>query len=352
LTVYERSFEDRVVQRTNAADTVTLKLALQGGGAHGAFTWGALDRLLQWPGLNVEAVCGTSSGAMNAAALAQGWARGGAEGARASLDAFWQGLGGRNAIADWWQAQSRQFGDALPWPPAAAGAHGGVNPLRPVVEEFFDIETLRHGPVALHVAATRMRDGALVVFDGARLSHDALLASASLPPWFPPTDIDGEAYWDGGFAGNPALEPLLGEGGNDLLCVLLQPLQRRAMPRNAREAAMLSAELSFGAAFSRELRDLALARERAARHLWPSPAERRLRDLRLHLLAPDEGLVALGHSAADTRSNQLRALHDLGWDTAERWLARHAAALGRRASFALEAWFAQSGQPWRPWAGP
>jgi len=315
---------------------LTLKLALQGGGAHGAFTWGALARLLELPGLAIEAISGTSSGAMNAAALAQGWARGGADGARASLDAFWQGLAGRNAVADWWHAQSRLFGDALPWPQPATAGHGGVNPLRSMVEEFFDVDALRHGPVALYVAATRMRDGALEVFSGARLSHDALLASASLPPWFPPTEIDGEAYWDGGFAGNPALEPLLGLGGDDLLCVLLQPQQREAMPRTARDALLLSAELSFGAAFSRELRDLAAARAQAAGHLWPSAAERKLRDLRLHVLAPPEGLAALGHSAADTRTSQLRALYDLGRDSAERWLAHHGADLGRRGSFPLE----------------
>ena len=315
---------------------VPVKLALQGGGAHGAFTWGVLDRLLELPGLVVEAVSGTSSGAMNAAALAQGWAHGGAAGARASLDAFWQALAGRNAVADWWHAQSRIFGDALPWPAVAAG-NGSVNPLRPLVEEFFDEALLRNGPVALHVAATRMRDGALVVFSGERLSCDALLASASLPPWFPPTEIGGEAYWDGGFAGNPALEPLLRGGSDDLLCVLLQPLQRQAMPRNAREALLLSAEFSFGAAFLRELRDLAAARRQAAHHLWPSAAERKLRDLRLHVIAPDEGLVALGHSAADTRTNQLLALHALGRDVAGRWLTRHGTDLGKQGTFALDA---------------
>ncbi|WNL45619.1 patatin-like phospholipase family protein [Dyella sp. BiH032] len=316
---------------------ISVKLALQGGGAHGAFTWGALDRLLELPGLAVESISGTSSGGMNAAALAQGWAHGGAPAARASLEAFWTTLAGRNAVADWWRAHSLPFADALPWPAVAPPSQGGINPLRSLVEEFFDEETLRHGPVALHVAATRMRDGALAVFSGARLSHDALLASASLPPWFPPTEIDGETYWDGGFAGNPALEPLLYAGGDEVLCILLQPLQRQAMPRTAREALMLSAEFSFGAAFARELRDLAAARGRAAHHLWPSAAERKLRDLRLHVVAPEEGLAALGHSAADTRSNQLRALHDLGWEAADRWLARHGGDLGVRGTFALNA---------------
>lgn len=315
---------------------VSVKLALQGGGAHGAFTWGVLDRLLELPGLVVEAISGTSSGAMNAAALAQGWAHGGAAGARASLDAFWQTLAGRNAVTDWWNAQSRLFGDALPWPPMPAG-NGGVHPLRPLVMEFFDDDVLRHGPVALHVAATCMRDGALAIFSGDRLSREALLASASLPPWFPPTEIDGEAYWDGGFAGNPALEPLLATGSDDLLCILLQPLQRRTMPRNAREALMLSAEFSFGAAFARELRDLAAARRLAAHHLWPSAVERKLRDLRLHVIAPDEGLAALGHSAADTRTNQLQALRDLGREVAGRWLVLHEAELGRQGTFPLDA---------------
>ncbi|WP_266170444.1 patatin-like phospholipase family protein [Dyella subtropica] len=331
--------------------SIPVKLALQGGGAHGAFTWGVLDRLLEIPGLVVESVCGTSSGGMNAAALAQGWARGGAAGARETLEAFWMTLGGRNAVLDWWGAPSWFLGENFPWPAMNHGA-AAFNPLRSLVEEFFDVDVLRARPVALHVVATRIRDGALTVFNGTRLSHDALLASSSLPPLFPAVNIDGEAYWDGGFAGNPALEPLLHSGGDDLLCILLQPFLRSMTPRHARESLALSVELSFSAAFHRELRDIARAREQAEHHLWPTSVERKIRDLRLHIVAPEEGLAALGHSAADTRSNPLQALREFGRATAELWYVQHGEALGRHGSFSLSEWLAASERPIKPWMEP
>jgi NTE family protein len=228
----------------------------------------------------------------------------------------------------------------------------GLNALRLLVEELFDFEPLRSGPVALHLVATRIRDGALTVFSGTELSHAALLASASLPPWFPAVEIDGEAYWDGGFAGNPALEPLLGRGSDDLLCVLLQPFRRSVAPRSARDAVALSAELSFGAAFIRELRDMAKARQQATRHLWPSRDERRLRHLRLHIVAPEEGLAASGFSATDTRSSQLQALREQGRAAADRWHAQHGAQLGHYGSFPLDEWLAAMEGPPASWLPP
>lgn len=325
-----------MVHRTNhPSGSIPVKLALQGGGAHGAFTWGALDRLLQVPGLIVESVCGTSSGAMNASALAQGWARNGAAGARETLDSFWLDMGKRNSAVDWWMASSRSLSDSFGWPMTMASA---AHPLRPLVEEFFNFDVLRTGPVALHLVATRIRDSGLAIFSGSRLSADALIASASLPPWFPAVEIDGEAYWDGGFAGNPALEPLLDGGCDDVLCVMLQPLRRSLLPRSTKDAVALSAELAFGGAFIRELRDIAIARERATQRLWPSATERQLRRLRLHVMAPEESLATLGHSATDTRPHQLQTLHDHGYATAEHWLAEHGDALGRHGSFPLAKW--------------
>lgn len=325
------------MMQRNTADAVPIKLALQGGGAHGAFTWGVLDRLLEVPGLQIESISATSSGAMNAMALAQGWQHGAAAGARASLDAFWLALARQNAVAGWWSAAAGMLDPGL-WS-KVPGIPLASNPLRALVEEFFDIAALRAGPIRLQLAATRVRDGALTLFDNARLSHDALLASACLPQWFAAVEIDGDAYWDGGFAGNPALEPLLGAGGDDLLCVLLQPLNGASVPRAARDIAELAAQLSFSSAFRRELRDLALTRRRIGNHLVPSAEVRRLRRLRMHVITPAEALtVRDGYSAADTRLRQLQALRALGRDAAERWCAQHGGELGHRESFALSAW--------------
>lgn len=329
------------MMQRNIARTVPIKLALQGGGAHGAFTWGVLDRLLELPELKIESISATSSGSMNAAALAQGWQRGGAAGARASLKAFWLALARQNAAAEWWVAAAGMLDPGL-WSKVPR-APLTINPLRALVEESFDIEALRAGPIRLQVAATRVRDGALTLFDNACLSHDALLASACLPQWFAAVEINGEAYWDGGFAGNPALEPLLGAGGDDLLCVLLQPFDGGGVPRTARDIAELSAQLSFASAFRRELRDLALTRRRIGKHLVPSAEVRRLRRLRMHAITPKDALnVHEGYSASDTRLRQLQALRELGRVAAGEWSARHRGDLGHRESFSLSSWLAAS----------
>lgn len=334
------------MRRSNSSKTLRpLKLALQGGGAHGAFTWGVLDRLLEIPGLEVEAISATSSGAMNAAALAQGWSRGGVVGARESLEAFWSAVARHNAAADWWATATGMFHHGHYWP-RATPAPLPFNPLRSLIEEFFDIDTLRTGPVRLHLAATRVRDGSLALFGNDQLSHDSLLASACLPQWFPVVEIDGESYWDGGFAGNPALEPLLTAGGDDLLCVLLQPFGHASVPRQARDIAELSAQLSFCAAFKRELRDLAQTRERIARRFWPSTHERKLQRLRMHVITPQDALnVRGGHSAADTRLHQLIALRELGRGAAELWRTHHRDALGQRESFSLSDWTSGNTRP-------
>lgn len=325
----------------NITQTVPIKLALQGGGAHGAFTWGVLDRLLELPELKIESISATSSGAMNAAALAQGWQRDGAAGAKTSLEAFWLALARQNATTEWWVAAAGMLDPGL-WSKVPR-APLTTNPLRSLVEESFDIEAMRAGPIRLQLAATRVRDGALTLFDNAHLSHDAVLASACLPQWFAAVEIDGEAYWDGGFAGNPALEPLLTAGSDDLLCVLLQPFDGTSVPRTARDIAELSAQLSFSAAFRRELRDLALTRRRIGTHLVPSSEVRRLRRLRMHVITPKDALtVRDGYSAADTRLRQLQALRELGREAAEEWCVRHRGDVGHRESFGLGDWLAGS----------
>ena len=332
-----------------------LNLALQGGGAHGAFTWGVLDALLEDGRIAVDGVSGTSAGAMNAVVLAHGWQAGGRDGARAALRRFW------TALADTMPLEVTQQGvdGAVQLAPLVrlwmAWAHYvtpaqfnplDVNPLRTLLSDQVDFERLRlRPPFRLFVAATDADSGRLRVFEGRELSVDALLASSCLPTVFHAPRIDGRTYWDGGYAGNPAVFPLLqGARSLDTLLVLLSPLEWPSIQPtdSARELHARVAEISFSAAFRREMQ--ALAHERASRsrvrRAWrrwllgdpPAP--------RFHLI---EGGPALEHVAAETRvavsARFFEALHQLGRETAQAWLAQHFDALGRRDSVDLAATF-------------
>ena len=335
-----------------------LNLALQGGGAHGAFTWGVLDALLEDGRVAFDGVSGTSAGAMNAVVMAQGWMDGGREGARAALRRFWTALGDTMPVG----ATHHDVDGGVHLAPMVklwmAWAHYvtpaqfnplDVNPLRDLLVAQVDFERLRrHAPMRLFVAATHADSGRLRVFDARELSVDAVLASGCLPSVFHAPRIEGQTYWDGGYAGNPAVFPLL-RGGRalDTLLVLLSPLEfAPTQPTDtARALHARIAEIAFTAAFRREMQ--ALVRERAHRerrpwHRWlprswggdpPEP--------RFHLI---EAGPALEHLAGETRlavnGKFFEALHQLGRETAARWLAQHVDAVGRRDSVDLAAKFA------------
>ncbi|MGM9485967.1 patatin-like phospholipase family protein [Ideonella sp. YS5] len=326
-----------------------LSLALQGGGAHGAFTWGVLDALLQRDELDLRSVSGASAGAINAVVLAHGLATGGREGGRAALDAFWKALGTRLPFG--WFTVGRH--DAPGFAPAAKVALRwsqllspyqfnpmGLNPLREILEAQVDFERLRRAsPVRLFVAATHAASGRLRMFREHEITGDALLASACLPNIHHSVLIDGEAYWDGAFAANPPLWPLLHAGdADDLMIVLLAPPARRAAPpRSAEEIRLRAQELAFTAPLMRELQSLADWREATGGPSWPASAhERRLKRRRLHLIDGRPELAAL---ASETRLIAhlpfLEHLRDLGAAAARGWWARHATALGRRSSLDL-----------------
>ena len=335
-----------------------LNLALQGGGAHGAFTWGVLDALLEDGRVAFDGVSGTSAGAMNAVVMAQGWMDGGRDGARAALRRFWTALGDTMPMG----ATHHDVDGGVHLAPMVrlwmAWAHYvtpaqfnplDVNPLRDLLVAQVDFERLRrHAPMRLFVAATHADSGRLRVFDARELSVDAVLASGCLPNVFRAPRIDGQTYWDGGYAGNPAVFPLL-RGGRalDTLLVLLSPLEfAPTQPTDtARALHARIAEIAFTAAFRREMQ--ALVRERAHRerrpwHRWlprswggdpPEP--------RFHLI---EAGPALEHLAGETRlavnGKFFETLHLLGRETATRWLAQHVDAVGRRDSVDLAAKFA------------
>ena len=329
-----------------------LSLALQGGGAHGAYTWGVLDRLLEddW---RLDGISGTSAGAMNAVALADGWVRGGAEGARESLAGFWEavadstpfeldllhslnGLGGLGGGADGSLPApvNLMLGLTRLFSPYQLNPFD-LNPLRDVVEKRFDFERIRSQcRLRLFIAATQVRTGKVRLFHTAELSADALLASACLPTLHHAVEIDGEAYWDGGFTANPAVYPLIYDCTTpDILLVLLNPLRHPDAPRSAEDIAHRSMELGFSTTFLREMRTLAQARsymQEGSGWLPGGRLERKLAGLRFHLLEAEELADAGKGSKLNATRAFLHELRDLGRARAARWIRQHRADVGRR----------------------
>ncbi len=256
---------------------VLIDLALQGGGSHGAFTWGVLDRLLEEPWLRIAAISGTSAGAMNAAVLADGWVEGGTEGARAALEKYWQRV---SQFAAFSPLQRTPF-DRLTgrWTLDTSPAYVaidlmsrvlspydlnplGLNPLRDILAASVDFDRLSRSPIKLFVTATKVRTGRGRIFRNAEITPDVLLASACLPTMFRAIEIDGEAYWDGGYVGNPTITPLVREtDAHDTILVQINPTERPDTPRSATEILNRLNEISFNSPLSKELRMIALLRQ-------------------------------------------------------------------------------------------
>lgn len=293
-----------------------VNLALQGGGSHGAFTWGVLDRLLEDARVKIEGISGASAGALNAAILAYGLTHGGREAARKALAAFW------NTVAD--SAPSplveslvflARFFSPQQFNPL------NLNPLRDILVRQVDFARLRKEcALDLFIAATNVRTGKPRLFRTHEITADVLLASACLPWIHRTVEIDGEAYWDGGLSANPPLRALLYEcEARDILLVLLQPAQATALPSSVDDIWSRLTEMGFGAALHAELEGILLAQREAERSLLPlGRLERKLRRLRLHrICAPG----AIAHSRFNTRGVFMKALFEAGRVQAEAWLA-------------------------------
>jgi NTE family protein len=341
-----------------------IDLALQGGGSHGAFTWGVLDRLLEEEWLEIAGISGTSAGAMNAVAVAAGLTEGGREGARACLRRFWRRVAETSPFHSW---ESSPFGALLdgttPWMQAvmspwqqAASLVGkqlspyqlnplNLNPLRTILAETVDFDSVRAcHRTQLFIAATQVSTGDLRVFRQEELTPDMVLASACLPLVFQAVEIEGEAYWDGGYAGNPALLPLISETeSDDLLLVQINPNRRDTVPTNARTILDRANEITFNASLLKELRTIALIKEvleDAGRpdRAYRRPLFRRIDNLRLHKLDPEEALKPFSAgSKTQTNLSFLEQLHSIGRQAAHSWLAENAQHLGQRSTCALPA---------------
>ncbi len=335
----------------------TVSLALQGGGAHGAFTWGVLDALLEDGSLGFEGVSGTSAGAMNAVCLAQGLMTGGRDGAREALARFWTAVGESSPFADGTPGSEGEpptipaaLKLMLQWTDYLSPEQMNpfdLNPLRDIVAAQIDFERLRvHCPVKLFIAATHANSGKLRLFQNRELSVEALLASACLPNIHRTVTIAGEPYWDGGYSANPAVFPLFYDcAAADILLVLLAPLHFGETPDSATDIRARLRELGFSATFLREMRMFAHLRERVGESRLPAwlqawipigQLEQRVRQVRFHAVSAD---AVLGELPAETKLAAslpfFQRLRDDGREHARAWLAANRAAVGRRSTLDL-----------------
>ena len=304
-----------------------IDLALQGGGSHGAFTWGALDALLEDERFNFSAISGTSAGALNAAVMVSGFAANGRVGARQALTDFWRAISrGGGAFSPLSSSQqnaaSNPFGiDKLPGYQLMSSFFRSfspyefnplnLNPLRKVLKEHVNLMALHDSDITLFITATSVRTGQARVFTGTDLTLDALLASACLPFVFQAIEIDGEPYWDGGYTGNPALFPLIYDSeALDLLLIKINPLSRPGVPKRSVDIIDRVSEITFNASLIGEMRAIAFV-QRLLKENKLDPAQ--YKSLRLHMVADDEGLSAFNaNSKFNTDRAFLEQLFELG----------------------------------------
>ncbi|MBK0397759.1 patatin-like phospholipase family protein [Limibaculum sp. M0105] len=344
--------------------TKSINLALQGGGAHGAFTWGALDRLLEEERLDIEAISGTSAGAMNAAMLKTGYlggdpgGLGGREGARAQLAHFWGEIrraARRNAhpVVDWLGAFSPGIANMvheamrLPMDTVAATINRSLspyqwnplnlNPLGDLLRETTCFDRIcRSCYPHIFVSATNVRTGRIKVFKNGELTVDVFLASACLPFLFQAVEIDGEHYWDGGYMGNPALFPLFYETGtDDILIVHVNPIERPEVPQTANDIINRVNEISFNSSLLRELRAIAFV-GRLIEEGKLSPSE--MKAIRIHAVRDDETMRELGFaSKLNPRPGLFDDLKAAGRAAADSFLRAHWDKIGVRGSVDIRA---------------
>ena len=328
---------------------ILIDLALQGGGAHGAYTWGVLDRLLEEPNLLIEGISGTSAGSLNGAVLASGYASGGPEGARKALYEFWSKVsyaaryspfqrGPLDILSGNWtldysplftvfDLSSRLFSPYELNPT-------NLNPLREILDESIDFTALVKSPIKLFVNATNIRTGRGKVFRNKEITADVLLASCCLPLLFQAIEIDGEAYWDGGYTGNPTITPLVQEcESSDTLLVQINPVERQDKPTTARDILNRLNEVAFNETLMKELRMIALLRQAVDTQ---SGEGGRWAKMRIHRITSLK-MLELGYSSKlNAEWPFLTMLFDEGRRTAEIFLKNNKQALNKYSTFDLD----------------
>ena len=320
-----------------------INLALQGGGAHGAFTWGVVDAILEDGRLDVEGVTGTSAGAMNAVVFAQGYLEGGREGARAALERFWTRVSDKGAMgpvqrklfdsffrpfgfdgspAYWWADFVTHYASPYDYNPL------DINPLRDLLADSIDFTKVRAcDEIKLFVSATNVQTGKVAVFKREEMTADHVMASACLPTIYKAVEIDGVPYWDGGYSGNPPLFPLFyGTATPDVLIVQINPIEREETPRTMRDIQNRLNEITFNGALLRELRAVEFVQRLYDQGKLPPDEYVRPFIHRIDGAAPLKRFSAA--SKLDASWTSLTAIRDIGRDAARAWLAANYDSIG------------------------
>lgn len=340
-----------------------ISLALQGGGALGAYTWGALDRILEDESIEIAAISGSSAGAMCAVVLADGYVQGGAAGARAKLKQFWEGVAqaghanpyrrtpmmaflnsfapswGQQTVVAMWADWASRFASPYDFNPL------NINPLREVLDELVDFKRVRAcKDLQLFIGATNVETGRIRIFNTPELTADHVMASACLPQIFQAVTIDGVPYWDGGYTGNPALFPLFAvERSRDIVIVQIHPLERDGAPRTAAGITARINEINFNASLLAELRAIDFVGRLMDEQRLP---EGRYRKMLVHNVSEGTALTPLGIGVdLNTDLGFFENLFAVGRKAADTWLSEHAEALGHHSTVDLAAMFRAAPAP-------
>ncbi len=339
---------------TPGLNSKKVNLALQGGGAHGAFAWGVLDKLLEDGRVTFDAVSATSAGAMNATVLGYGLTIGGADGAREELEKFWKKISDEGAKGPLQPSPiDKLLGNhSLDYSPAFMFFDilsrimspyelnpMNLNPLRTVLEGCVDFNVLREGcPIKLFLSATNVRTGKVRMFENHEIGPDQVLASGCLPFMFQTVMIDGEGYWDGGYMGNPAIFPLIyGSQTNDVVIVHINPLVRNEIPKTAKDILNRLNEISFNSSLMREMRAISFVS-----HLIDDGqlADDKHRRMLIHSIQDDKFMTSLGvTSKLNSDWRFLKELRDVGRACAGQWLEEHVDDVGVRTTTDIKSAF-------------
>lgn len=336
-----------------------INIALQGGGSHGAFTWGVLDALLEDGRLDFEAISATSAGSVNAVAMLQGLMNGGNDGGRKMMEKVWRAVADSGAVFSPVQqiASENPFADFFPrWASAENAAYPffnviaknlspyqfnpmDYNPLRDILGRFIDFKALQQNCEArLFLTATNVRTGDARVFTTPEITREVVLATTALPTVFQAVEIDGEAYWDGGFVGNPSLWPLYYDvESNDVMIVHVNPIVRNEIPRDAMTIEERLNEITFNSAMLKELRAIAFVQKLVKNKMLREDVKHNYREVLLHAIRAEHAMIKLSLSSKfDTSWPFLTKLRDAGRKEAKEWLAQHFDHIGKTSTVNIE----------------
>lgn len=336
-----------------------VNLALQGGGAHGAFAWGALDKLLEDGRIGIDGICATSAGTMNACALAWGMHKGGPDKAREALHDFWQTI---SRAGQKFAVQKMPWEKFMPWKTDDSLSYFlldfmtrlfspyqlnpfDFNPLRDVLADSINFDELRECDcVKLFISATHVHSGKVKVFNTDEITLDVVMASACLPFMFKAVEVDGEDYWDGGYMGNPALFPLFYETETrDVMIIHINPMERSRTPQSAHEIMNRINEINFNSSLLKELRAVAFVKKLIEHDMLKDEHKKDFTDVLVHSIRADEVMTGLSVSSKfESDWYFLTGLRDKGRETMAAWLDENFADIGVRDTVDLHEEFLNS----------